>query len=242
MQQEKDQPGLSFAQVFAWELAMLAPQSAAPSSPELTNLHGLAARQQLAGLALSGGGIRSATFNLGVLQALADLGLLSKFDYLSTVSGGGYIGGWLSKWIHNTAGGVEQAEKLLRSGGDGPVPRAEPKEVQFLRKYSNYLTPKSGMFSADTSTLIGTYLRNTLLNMTMLVISMSILFLAPRLLLVVVTWLRELPRIWPLLARLTLFLLSVASMALNISLKGAAPKNMRGCKNRPGYCARFAVH
>lgn len=53
-------------------------------------------------LALSGGGIRSATFALGVLQALAKAKLdpghgkptawLRCFDYLSTVSGGGYIG------------------------------------------------------------------------------------------------------------------------------------------------------
>ena len=54
----------------------------------------------LAGLALSGGGIRSATFNLGILQALAEVGKLRRFDYLSTVSGGGYIGGWLTAWIH----------------------------------------------------------------------------------------------------------------------------------------------
>jgi hypothetical protein len=44
------------------------------------------------GLALSGGGIRSATFNLGVLQVLAWTRLLRFVDYLSTVSGGGYIG------------------------------------------------------------------------------------------------------------------------------------------------------
>ena len=50
----------------------------------------------LIGLAFSGGGIRSATFNLGILQALAENGLLHKFDYLSTVSGGGYIGSWLA--------------------------------------------------------------------------------------------------------------------------------------------------
>src|SRR5712692_4362151 len=49
-------------------------------------------RAQLAGLAFSGGGIRSATFNLGVIQALSKMGLLRTFDYLSTVSGGGYIG------------------------------------------------------------------------------------------------------------------------------------------------------
>ena len=46
----------------------------------------------LVGLAFSGGGIRSATFNLGILQALATLKLLEPIDYLSTVSGGGYIG------------------------------------------------------------------------------------------------------------------------------------------------------
>src|SRR6187397_625381 len=55
---------------------------------------------RLAGLSFSGGGIRSATFCLGVLQALADLRLLRRFHYLSTVSGGGYIGSWLVAWIH----------------------------------------------------------------------------------------------------------------------------------------------
>src|ERR1700754_4088006 len=51
-------------------------------------------------LCLSGGGIRSAAFALGVLQALSRKGLLTRFNYLSTVSGGGYIGGWLQRWIH----------------------------------------------------------------------------------------------------------------------------------------------
>jgi hypothetical protein len=48
------------------------------------------------GLALSGGGIRSATFCLGVVEVLAKAKLLQKFDYLSTVSGGGYLGTFLS--------------------------------------------------------------------------------------------------------------------------------------------------
>ena len=60
-----------------------------------------AARESLIGLAFSGGGIRSATFNLGVLQALARSQLLRVFDYISTVSGGGYIGGWLMGWMHH---------------------------------------------------------------------------------------------------------------------------------------------
>ncbi|GAC1629333.1 MAG: hypothetical protein NVS9B10_20390 [Nevskia sp.] len=49
------------------------------------------------GLALSGGGIRSATFSLGVIQAFVKLGLLRRVDFLSTVSGGGYIGGFLGR-------------------------------------------------------------------------------------------------------------------------------------------------
>ena len=53
----------------------------------------------LVGLALSGGGIRSATFCLGFLQELQRLRLLRIFDYLSTVSGGGYLGGWWSAWL-----------------------------------------------------------------------------------------------------------------------------------------------
>ncbi len=52
-----------------------------------------------AGLALSGGGIRSATFSLGVLAALARRNLLPAFDYLSTVSGGGYTGCFLTSLL-----------------------------------------------------------------------------------------------------------------------------------------------
>lgn len=48
------------------------------------------------GIALSGGGIRSASFGLGVLQALKEHNILQAADYLSTVSGGGYIGSALT--------------------------------------------------------------------------------------------------------------------------------------------------
>jgi hypothetical protein len=51
------------------------------------------------GIGLSGGGIRSATLNLGILQGLAERGMLPYLDYLSTVSGGGYIGTWLHSVI-----------------------------------------------------------------------------------------------------------------------------------------------
>jgi hypothetical protein len=56
------------------------------------------------GLAFSGGGIRSATFALGLAQALAAKRLFPQIDYLSTVSGGGYTGAFLgSLFLPRTA-------------------------------------------------------------------------------------------------------------------------------------------
>lgn len=68
---------------------------------------------KLAGLALSGGGIRSATFCLGLLQGLNDAGLLHAFDYFSTVSGGGYVGGWWSAWLARTDEDQRGGEKIF---------------------------------------------------------------------------------------------------------------------------------
>jgi hypothetical protein len=58
-----------------------------------------ARKSRLTGLCFSGGGIRSATFNLGILQGLAVKGWLDQVDYLSSVSGGGYIHSWLVAWL-----------------------------------------------------------------------------------------------------------------------------------------------
>ena len=128
-------------------------------------LHGLDKKRSA--LCLSGGGVRSATFNLGVLQGLARCGLLEQFDYMSTVSGGGFIGSWLTAWIHRTE--EKQPGRGLRSVIDelnqqAPPLHPEPKPVYNLRVYSNYLTPRKGLVSADTWTLIAIYFRNLLLN------------------------------------------------------------------------------
>ena len=112
-------------------------------------------------LCFSGGGIRSGTFSLGVAQALARAGLLSRFDYLSTVSGGGYVGSWLSAWMHRQ--GRDSVLQELKREADGPL-QPEPAPVHHLRTYSNYLAPKKGLFSADAWTLGATILRNLLLN------------------------------------------------------------------------------
>jgi predicted acylesterase/phospholipase RssA len=114
----------------------------------------------LVGLALSGGGIRSACFGLGVLQALHKLKLFSHLDYVSTVSGGGYIGGWLQAALAN---GRDSAIELKGE---------EPREIRFLRAYSNYLTPRLGLFSGDTWAAVGNSLRNLILNFTILSLSL----------------------------------------------------------------------
>lgn len=134
----------------------------------------------LVGLAFSGGGIRSATFNLGVIQGLADSGLLSRFDYLSTVSGGGYIGSWLAAWIKRE-GDVKNVEIQLNSCRtmqaqahrqgvpQGQVLEAEPEPIHHLRAFSNYLTPVRGLFSVDGWVLGSIYVRNLLLNLLVIV-------------------------------------------------------------------------
>src|SRR6184192_1237202 len=125
-------------------------------------IHGL--KEKRAALCISGGGIRSATFGLGILQGLARCGLLEKFHYLSTVSGGGYIGGGLSAWIHNSEDGLPAVVRQLAEPRTEARPNPEPKEIQNLRSYSNYLRPRLGLLSADSWTLAGTYLRNLFLN------------------------------------------------------------------------------
>jgi Patatin-like phospholipase len=119
-------------------------------------------------LCLSGGGVRSAAFNLGVLQGLARLGLLHRFHYLSTVSGGGYIGCWLSAWRHrfgiaDVSRGLSWPDPL-ESAESAEVSRQVPSAISNLRCFTNYLTPSAGLLSPDTWTSIVIIGRNLLLN------------------------------------------------------------------------------
>ena len=138
-------------------------------------------------LCLSGGGIRSATFALGVLQGLARLSLLKQFDYLSTVSGGGYIGSWLTAWIHRHPDGLAGVSEELRRPPSKPLD-PEPEPVKWLRRYSNYLSPRLGLMSVDTWTLLAAYLRNLTLNWLVLVPMLAFVLLAPRLMVSLLHW------------------------------------------------------
>jgi hypothetical protein len=139
-----------------------------------------AAEKSLIGLAFSGGGIRSATFNLGVLEALAQARLLRAFDYVSTVSGGGYIGGWLMAWMHHQQIGIREIEDSLSPHKHTPASAADPPQLHFLRNYSNYLTPRKGLLGADFWSFAATYIRNTVLNQIILILLLLSVLLLPR--------------------------------------------------------------
>ena len=98
-----------------------------PAPPETANL---------VGLSLSGGGIRSAAFCLGTLQALDAVKVLERVDYLSTVSGGGYTGCSLTAALESSG---------QRGGPEFPFPswlkEDEPVALQHIRDHSNYLFP-----------------------------------------------------------------------------------------------------
>jgi hypothetical protein len=91
------------------------------------------------GLSISGGGIRSATFALGVVQVLARKGILRQIDYLSTVSGGGYLGAFISSFLNDASRRVSLKENdgELPFGADG---NGESQSVRHLRNHSKYLS------------------------------------------------------------------------------------------------------
>jgi hypothetical protein len=130
------------------------------------------------GVGVSGGGIRSATFALGVFQALAERKLVRKIDFISTVSGGGYFGAFLGRlftrrWIRN----VDDVEHVLQ----GIDPQAElPAEkgwgqraFRWLRDNGRYLAPRG---SGDLLVLGAILLRNWIAVQVVLVTTVLTLF------------------------------------------------------------------
>ncbi len=183
--------------------ASLGDDEIARAAAERAFRHDLIARLHAAkrsALCFSGGGIRSATFGLGVMQGLAGRSragtprpaLIGEIDFLSTVSGGGYLGSWFSAWATRASRpGRTWFRESAPDEADGPgavmsalasVPdtgfEPEPAPVQYLRSYSNYLTPKLG-FSGDTWALAATVLRNMFLNWLVLLPTIAAVLLVP---------------------------------------------------------------
>ena len=112
---------------------------------------------QPTGVALSGGGIRSASFCLGALQALQASpdtrvdhidARLECIDYLSTVSGGGYVGCALVASLQNLDG------KFPFTSADPQVYSDTP-SVRHIRDYSNYLIPHGAWDVVTALAIIG---------------------------------------------------------------------------------------
>ena len=189
-QEAEDTRPLGLAQVLAEELRKT--KGIYTSYESLDDVFEKQHEAELTALCFSGGGIRSATFGLGIVQALAKQGLLSKFDYLSTVSGGGYLGTWLSAWVcrehqhrpnpDDRDFGIKQVQDNIncRETPDPDDANPEPAELQHLREYSNYMSPKTGLLSADTWTLVAIYLRNLFLNLTIFIPLIAVVLLVPR--------------------------------------------------------------
>lgn len=156
----------NFAEVYGAEYADIRQAPRATRSPSV--------QDGMIGLALSGGGIRSTSFSLGVLQALNAEGVLKKFNYLSTVSGGGYIG--TSMTVSMSAAEIEEREKAPASAvqpeahdraawrfpfGKTGEEIGETDETRHLRDRSRYLL-QNGIASALSALVI--YLRGIAMN------------------------------------------------------------------------------
>jgi hypothetical protein len=124
--------------------------------------------RKLTGLGLSGGGIRSAIFNLGLLQAMEKYDYLRQVDYLSTVSGGGYIGSTLTWFCSRLGSSLPFVWK--KPGGDEAAPSDERARVRkvldWLRVHGSYLTPGNGL---NLYSLLAAVLAGSLVTLSVLV-------------------------------------------------------------------------
>ncbi len=131
------------------------------------------------GVGLSGGGVRSATFALGVFQALARARCLERVDFLSTVSGGGYFGAFLGRlfsrsWVTD----IDCVRRVLEA--EEPHPHApvgadawSARVFRWLRDNGRYLAPRG---SGDILLLGALLLRNWVAVQTVLVITVLTAF------------------------------------------------------------------
>lgn len=159
------------------------------------------------GLALSGGGIRSATFCLGIVQMLHRKGLFRNFDYMSTVSGGGYVGTFLSAFLghasdaddanksskegdadgkpskqHSATATDLANERLEKALGSPQGPAVEPAAIRHLRNSSKYLLNGGGWAKARIVGLLVTgFVASLIMLVTLPVMAAWLLVLADRL-------------------------------------------------------------
>ena len=150
------------------------------------------------GVAVSGGGIRSATFALGFFEAFAKHRLLRRIDYLSTVSGGGYLGAFIGRFFcRDYIRGVRDVEWVLGGPEQESHPAADPEladarnsAVAWLRENGKYLAPQG---SADLLLALSAMLRNWVAVQGIIGTALLSLFLALRIPEVFVYWSLQAP-------------------------------------------------
>ncbi|GJH30188.1 patatin-like phospholipase family protein [Caballeronia novacaledonica] len=130
---------------------------------------------ELSGIALSGGGIRSATFCAGLLKTLARNGVLSRFDVMSTVSGGGYIGATIGKLYNNAVNrdetsGQSVTPRTAREIEEAIADADARRFAAWLRANGRYLIPngtKDLLFASANfvRSLIGVHFELAVLSM-----------------------------------------------------------------------------
>ena len=148
----------------------------------------------LAGICISGGGIRSAAFSIGVTQAMDAISVCRKpngrkrpkytsafeqMDYMSTVSGGGYTGSCITA-------------SMAEEGADFPFPskleKTEAPVLRHIRDHSNYLFPRGGVWEKLKNLSI--YLRGIFANVP------SILSILLGFVLITIWFCRDIPSIY----------------------------------------------
>ncbi len=129
----------------------------------------------LVGLSLSGGGIRSASFAMGVVQALHKKGKLDNIDYLSTVSGGGYLGTSLTWFSYVKANAKEPINWHFPFGeiGKGARSKDSNNPLNFIRQHGNYLLPNRAL---GILSVAANFIRNSLLSGAVYLLLFTFLF------------------------------------------------------------------
>jgi hypothetical protein len=157
--------------------------------------------EEVVGLSISGGGVRAATLGLGMIQLFITKGIFKRFDYMSTVSGGGYIGSCLSSLMTAEFDGKQGLERDANSryrvehigveADNSPLintGRAKNEyqtleksqlsgwsQVNHLRTHGEYLTPDKGLFSWDVMSAVGTLLVGALTNLSLFVLALALI-------------------------------------------------------------------
>ena len=253
------------------------------SAGEQHRLYQALGRLDRAALCLSGGGIRSAAFGLGVIQALAthprphkvrDLfeprpaphvaapagtpaaapaaeaapqtaaaaaarknsvtepqhSLLAQLHFLSTVSGGGYIGSWLSAWRYRASFAAVRNNLVGRPCG----PDIEPHTIGWLRAYSNYLTPKLGALSGDTWAGVAISLRNLLLNWLIIVPAICAVILIMKMVATVSIGFAVLPPLDRVAAGLAGLAIIFVGLALRFATRNRPTRRVEDMRDKTG--------